>query len=74
MTRNNRLILTTIAGTKDEKRHSEMLCEAYFFLGVKRFAEDNRLGAKDYFSGSIETKAVDCDEYYSSKAMLQRMD
>jgi tetratricopeptide (TPR) repeat protein len=71
--KNDRYILATIASTKDEKRHSEMLCEACFFLGVKRFADDDRLGAKDYFSRSIETKAVDCDEYYSSKAMLQRM-
>jgi lipoprotein NlpI len=71
--RSEQFILADIGKTKDGKRREEMLCEAYFFLGVKRLADGNRPGAADYFTRSIETNAADCDEYYGSKTMLSRM-
>jgi lipoprotein NlpI len=69
---NEQYVLAEIGKVKDEKRRVEMLCEGYFFLGVKRFVDGNKQGAAEYFTRSIETNAVDCDEYYGSKAMLKR--
>ena len=65
-------VLTEIRKGKDERRRGEMLCEVYFFLGVKRLVDGNKQGAAEYFARSIETDETDCDEYYGSKAMLNR--
>jgi len=65
-------VLTPIFRDKDIKRRTGMLCRAYFFLGVKRLANGNDEGAADYFNKSVETGDTDCDEYYGSKAMLNR--
>ncbi|HXZ25367.1 MAG TPA: tetratricopeptide repeat protein, partial [Nitrospiria bacterium] len=55
------------------KEAKERLCEAYFFLGVKRLAAGNREGAADYFTKSVGTGETAATEYQSSKALLELM-
>ncbi|MBI1921769.1 MAG: tetratricopeptide repeat protein [Geobacter sp.] len=58
---------------KDGKEVNERLCEAYYYLGVKRLVAGKRKGATDYFTKSIETGVKDFVEYQSAKALLELM-
>jgi lipoprotein NlpI len=58
---------------EDEKVKAERLCEAYFYLGVKRLAEGNKAGAAEFFAKSVETNIKYFMEYGESQMMLSKI-
>jgi lipoprotein NlpI len=57
----------------DGKEVNERLCEAYYYIGVKRLVAGKRKDATDYFTKSAETDVKAFDEYISSKVLLEQM-
>jgi len=70
---NEQAVLTEARRGKDGKEVGERLCEAYYYLGIKRLVAGNRKGAAEYFTLSIETDVKSFSEHASSKAMLALM-
>ena len=70
---NEQAVLAEARKGKDGKEVKERLCEAYYYLGVKRLVAGNRKGAAEYFTLSIETNVKSFREYNASKAMLALM-
>ena len=70
---NEEAVLAEARKGKDGKEVRERLCEAYYYLGVKRLVAGNRKGAVEYFTSSIETDVKSFDEYKTSKALLALM-
>jgi len=66
-------VLSEARKGKDGKEVGERLCEAYYYLGVKRLVAGNRKGAIEYFTLSIETDVKRFQEYGAAKAMLALM-
>jgi lipoprotein NlpI len=58
---------------KDGKEVNERLCEAYYYIGLKRLVAGKRKEARDYFTKSVETDIKIFDEYNSAKALLELM-
>jgi lipoprotein NlpI len=70
---NEQAILAEARKGKDSLEVGERLCEAYYYLGVKRLFGGNRKGAAEYFTLSIDTDLMRLTEYDASKAMLTLM-
>jgi lipoprotein NlpI len=70
---NEQAVLAKARNGKDGKEVGERLCEAYYYLGVKRLVAGNRKGAVEYFTLSVETDVKSFQEYNASKAMLTLM-
>jgi len=70
---NEQAILAEARKGTDGKKVGERLCEAYYYLGVKRLVGGNRKGAVEYFTLSIDTDIKRFTEYDASKAMLRLM-
>jgi lipoprotein NlpI len=70
---NEQAVLSEARKGKDGKEVGERLCEAYYYLGVKRLVAGNRKGAAEYFTLSIGTDVKSFQEYNASKAMLTLM-
>jgi lipoprotein NlpI len=61
--------LLTIAGKSEWN-----LCEAHFYIGMKRLARGDRVGARAELQKSADTPVIMFFEYRWSKAFLKRMD
>ena len=70
---NEQAILAEARKGTDGKKVGERLCEAYYYLAVKRLVGGNRKGAVEYFTLSIDTDIKRFTEYDASKAMLRLM-
>jgi tetratricopeptide (TPR) repeat protein len=66
-------VLAEARKAKDHREKKERLCEAYYYLGEKRFAQGDRKGAEKLFRKSIKTKIHYFPQYLSSKAVLKLM-
>lgn len=49
-------------------------CEAYFFIGLDKFADGDRAGAQDYFKKSVDTGIWHFLEHRWSRSLLAAMD
>jgi lipoprotein NlpI len=70
---NEQAVLAEARKGKDGKEVEERLCEAYYYLGVKRLVVGNRKGAAEYFTLSIGTDVKSFTEHHMSKAMFALM-
>ncbi len=61
------------ADAKDDGTKRLQLCEAYFFLGLKKEKEGDKSGAMRMFEKSIDTGAKEYIEYYASGFELARL-
>jgi tetratricopeptide (TPR) repeat protein len=58
---------------KDDREVNERLCEAYYYLAIKRLTMGNRSGAEEFFTKSVDTAVYNFREYGASQSMLVQL-
>jgi hypothetical protein len=65
--------LLNAAVNTNSKTNREQHCEAYFYAGSKRLAENDTAGAADLFKKCLGTAVRDFEEYESAQAELKAL-
>jgi tetratricopeptide (TPR) repeat protein len=65
--------LLTGAKSADKKQENSHLCEAWFYIGMKKLISGDKAGAQSCFNKSLATKQKDLTEYYFARAELRAL-
>jgi tetratricopeptide (TPR) repeat protein len=61
------------AESADKRKESGQLCEAWFYIGMKKLIRNDRSGAQACFKRSVDTGRKDYTEYYFARAELKAL-
>jgi len=65
--------LLAAAKSADKTKESGQLCEAWFYIGMKKLLGGDNSGAQDCFNKSLATNQKDYTEYYFARAELKAL-
>jgi tetratricopeptide (TPR) repeat protein len=65
--------LLTAAKSSDKKKESGQLCEAWFYIGIKKLMGGDKNGAQNCFNKSLATDQKDLTEYHFARAELKEL-
>jgi tetratricopeptide (TPR) repeat protein len=65
--------LLAAAKSSNKKKESGQLCEAWFYIGMKRLIGGDKSGAQDCFNKSLATDQKDFTEYHFARAELKAL-
>jgi tetratricopeptide (TPR) repeat protein len=65
-------LLSGASNSVNKRKTQERICDAYYAMGEKRYAEGDRKGAEEFFSKSIETGVYSYSSRFA-EAMLRLM-
>jgi tetratricopeptide (TPR) repeat protein len=65
--------LLAAAKSSDKKKENGQLCEALFYIGMKKLIAGDKSGAQDCFNKSLATDQKDYTEYHFARAELKAL-
>ena len=65
--------LLSAAKSENKNKESGQLCEAWFYIGMKKLIGGNKNGAQDCFHKSLATDRKDYTEYHFARAELKAL-
>lgn len=65
--------LLAAAKSSDKKTENGQLCEAWFYIGMKKLIGGDKHGAQDCFNKSVSTDQKDYSEYHFARAELKAL-
>ncbi len=65
--------LVAAAASPDKKKEAGQLCEAWFYIGMKKLIAGDKVGAESSFNKSMATNEKDYTEYHYARAELRAL-